>query len=272
MLRNKLMMIGCGNIGGAIINGLVRSQAYRAEDIICCDPNLAKLEAYAQKGLQVSVSAARKISEINTLILAVKPGMVKSVLGEIADDLKRLGRELTIISVAAGVRIATIADLVGGEVKIVRVMPNLPCVIGHGVTAVCGKDSQALETASKIFSTVGSSVVVNTEEELDAVTGLSGSGPGFVFEIIDAFIKGGIRVGLSPDVSSKLAVEMLAGAGAMIKESGELPCVLRDRVATPGGTTQAGLNAMIKLGVEEAVCAAVEAATKRSKEISQGLA
>ena len=173
------------------------------------------------------------------------------------------------MSIAAGVRLATLADRLGGGLRLVRVMPNTPCLVGQGATAyslgglATAKDG---ELVRQLLSAVGIACQVD-EKLLDAVTGLSGSGPAFVYVMIEALSDGGVRMGLPRNIATTLAVQTVSGAAALVAQSGEHPAVLKDRVASPGGTTIAGLQALEEYGLRAALMAAVEAAARRAAEL-----
>lgn len=267
MSDGKLLVIGCGNIGGAIIDGVIKAESYLPENVICCDTDARKLsELERTHGVKIISNATDGVDQVSVVLLAVKPNLVKKVLDGFCEKV-RGRKDLLIVSVAAGVKVETISLMVGSEVAVTRVMPNLPCTIGKGISAIYGIDEKAVLKTEELFEAVGECVIVKSEAELDAVTGLSGSGPGFVFTIIEALAQGGVRMGLSPVVAGKLAAVTVYGAAAMLLQSEEHPAVLRDKVTTPGGTTIAGLQALEDGGLRSALIAAVEAATLRAKEL-----
>jgi pyrroline-5-carboxylate reductase len=203
------------------------------------------------------------------LIFAVKPQQLPSLLSEVHT---LLNTDHLVVSIAAGFRLLQMEQLLGDRGRLVRVMPNTPCLVGAGASAYApgARATRAdADFVNDMLSTVGIAVEV-PEAQLDAVTGLSGSGPAYVFQMIEALSDGGVRVGLSRDTATRLAAQTVLGAARMILETGEHPAALKDAVTSPGGTTIAGLHAMEQAGVRAGLINAVEAATKRSRELSTG--
>jgi len=201
-------------------------------------------------------------------VLAVKPQHMPAVLKEIAKGVE--GRHL-FVSVAAGVPLSAMASALGQNTRIIRVMPNTPCLVGAGATAFARGAKATEEDAAlveRLFSTIGIAMEV-TEPLLDAVTGLSGSGPAYVFQVIEAMSDGGVRSGLPRNVATRLAAQTVLGAAKMVLDTGEHPAALKDGVASPGGTTIAGLHELERGALRGALINAVEAATKRSQELGR---
>ncbi len=252
----------------ALAAGFVRAGLVQAADVIAADPVPAALEAFAKAvpGAKVGASNADVARQATLVVLAVKPQQIPAALGEIKSSLSE--RHL-VVSIAAGVRMQTLAAGLPKGVRLARVMPNTPCLVGQsasgyalGSTAT-PEDAQALQ---RLLEAVGVAYRVD-EKLLDAVTGLSGSGPAFVFVAIEALSDGGVRMGLPRDVALALAAQTVKGAAEMVLSTGQHPAVLKDQVASPGGTTIAGLAAMEQGGVRSGLIAAVEAATRRSVEL-----
>jgi pyrroline-5-carboxylate reductase len=201
------------------------------------------------------------------VILAVKPQVLAQVLGEIGTELHRV----LVISIAAGMTIQSIMQQSGGAQRIIRAMPNMPALVREGITALAWMGSileEDKEIARAVFQAVGR--VVPIEERLmDAVTGLSGSGPAYVFQAIEALADGGVKMGLPRQTAEVLAAQTVLGAAKMVLESGEHPAKLKDRVASPGGTTIAGLHRLEEGRFRATLMGAVEAATKRSQELAR---
>jgi pyrroline-5-carboxylate reductase len=192
-------------------------------------------------------------------------------MAAVAAGLKgKIAAETLVVSIAAGIRLAALEHDFGENLRVVRVMPNTPCLVGQGASAYClgGKaTAEDGELVKELLSAVGLAVPVE-EKLLDAVTGLSGSGPAFVYVIIDALSDGGVRMGLPRAVATALAAQTVLGAAQMVRATGEHPGVLKDRVTSPGGTTIAGLQALEEAGLRGALMSAVEAATRRAAELA----
>ncbi|MEX0716428.1 MAG: pyrroline-5-carboxylate reductase, partial [Planctomycetaceae bacterium] len=206
--------------------------------------------------------------EADVIVLAVKPQHMAEALSQLAGHLHETQ---LVVSIAAGVPIATIAQSLGENVRIVRVMPNTPALVGAGASAFAlggAATADDAELAERLFATVGIAVRV-PEDLLDAVTGLSGSGPAYVYQAIEALSDGGVRVGLPRDVATKLAAQTVLGAARMVLDTGEHPAALKDAVTSPGGTTIAGLHALEQGGLRKCLIDAVVAATARSRELGQ---
>jgi pyrroline-5-carboxylate reductase len=202
----------------------------------------------------------------DVLFIAVKPQSVGALLADVAAEISE---KHLVVSIAAGVRISTIETALQSKRRIVRVMPNTPCLVGaaaSGIAEGSGASADDLQTVLKLFESVGVARVV-PEELLDAVTGLSGSGPAFVFAMIEAMSDGGVRAGLPRETATALAAQTVMGAGKMVLETGDHPAVLKDAVASPAGTTIAGLSVLERAGVRGAFIDAVFAAAQRSKEL-----
>ncbi len=265
-MRDRIGFIGVGAMGGALIKGLLES-GVRPSEIVVHDAVEARLLELAG-GIE-SARDNRGIAEAARVIfLAVKPQDMGSVLEELEPAV---GEEHLIVSVAAGVTIEQIESGLGGRPGVIRVMPNTPCLVGEGAMAVSeGKSvSEAdLELVTGWLKGLGVVRVV-PEKLLDAVTGLSGSGPAYVCLLIEALADGGVLAGLPRDLAGVLAVQTVLGTAEMVRGSGEHPAVLREKVTSPGGTTAAGLFELEEGGVRAAVVKAVRAASDRSKELGK---
>ncbi|MDP2907077.1 MAG: pyrroline-5-carboxylate reductase [Nanoarchaeota archaeon] len=270
MLKNRQVgLVGTGNMGEALIKGLLHGHVCKPEQIFCSDTRPERLkvvrETYGVKGTSHNIEVV-KHSEI--LILAVKPQIMKQVVSEVSKylDLSKL-----IISIAAGVPLDAIESCVNKELKLIRVMPNICVSVREGVSAIAGGKhihKEDLMTAKTIFDSVGKSLFVE-ETLLDAVTGLSGSGPAYIFLIIDALADAGVKVGLSRDDTLILASQTVLGAAKMLIETGEHPGKLKDLVTSPGGTAIAGLHTLEEGGLRTTLINAVEVATQRSKVLGE---
>jgi pyrroline-5-carboxylate reductase len=266
----RVGFVGGGNMGEALIKGLVRADVVAPKSISAADvrpERLAELER--QYGVRVGQDNRALVREADVIILAVKPQIMNAVVTEIAGAVTR---EKLLISIAAGVSTARIRTALGRDARLIRVMPNTPALVLEGVTAVGrapGLEPGDLDVAREIFGAVGR-VVVLDEELMDAVTGLSGSGPGYVAIIVDALADGGVRMGLDRATALTLATETVAGAARLLAETGMHPGALKDMVSSPGGTTIAGIAALEEGGIRSALIQAVEWATHRSRELGRG--
>lgn len=262
----KVGIIGCGNIGGAVLKGLLDRGVASAGSIVLNDKDRDRATALAmQYGCrQEELASLMKSSE--HLIIAVKPQDSENLLKEMSGYVT----SQTIVSVMAGVKISTITELLGKDLPIARAMPNMAAVIGESVTAVSFSDKvERKEEVKKIFSAIGRVVEVD-EASLDAVTALSGSGPAYLFYLVDAMISAGEKTGLKADVAKELAVQTVFGAAALLRKEGSSPGDLIKAVASKGGTTEAALSIFEKKGLKEIIEAAVSRARERSKELSGG--
>jgi pyrroline-5-carboxylate reductase len=242
----------------------------RPEHTRASDPSSAAREAFTRETGCPATSDNRAVAqEADLLLLAVKPQMMSALLAEIADLV--IQRKPLIVSIAAGITLGQMHSILGSEARLVRVMPNTPCLVGASATGFtpgprATPDDVAL--VQTLFNDVGKAFVM-PESLLDAVTGLSGSGPAFVYLMIEALADGGVRVGLPRDVALSLAAQTVMGAAKMVLETHKHPGTLKDEVASPGGTTIAGLHALERNGVRGAFMDAVEAATQRASELGK---
>lgn len=265
----KLLFIGAGNMAEALVSGILKAKLAPPSHIAATDISKSRLEHF-QQCFQIRVGSdnAGEILQADVVILCVKPQIMDSVLSEIKGKLQK---HQLLISVAAGYPLSRVQHYIGDQIPLVRAMPNTPAVIQEGVTALAGGPgltTHHLQLAQAIFDSVGKTVLVE-ESLLDAVTGLSGSGPAYVYLIIEALTDGGVRVGLPREVAGILAAQTVAGAARMVLETGEHPALLKDRVTSPGGTTIAGLHQLEAGRLRATLMQAVETATIRSRELGQ---
>jgi pyrroline-5-carboxylate reductase len=258
--------IGAGNMGEALIRGLVGGKVVRPADLWVSDPDAAR-RARLAKGYRVRAAAdnADLARRSDVIVIAVKPQLVGAVLAGIAPAA---GRGKLIVSIAAGVPLAVIEAAV--KARVVRAMPNTPALVGEGATAIAwgrGVTVADKNLVRKLFGAVGTIVEV-AEGLMDAVTGLSGSGPAYVFTVIQGLADGGVQAGLPRVIALQLAAQTVLGAAQMVLATGVHPHQLRDQVASPGGTTIRGIAELEERGVPGALMAAVRAAAARSKELS----
>ena len=262
-----LFFLGAGAMGEALSRGLIAANLYAPQDITLFDVDQQRVQTLAKSlGARAATSARDAAQSADAILVAVKPNHIESALEPLREVLTSAQ---VVMSIAAGVKTSRLEACFSGEVPVVRVMPNAPALVGAAATAVCrGRYANAenLAVARRIFEAVG--VCVEADEKLlDAVTGLSGSGPAYVFVFIEALADGGVRAGLSREVALLLAAQTVMGAARMLLETGEHPGVLKDRVASPGGTTIAGLHELERAGFRGSVMDAVMAAAQRSKEL-----
>jgi pyrroline-5-carboxylate reductase len=270
MLANNIGFIGAGRMATALARGLVSAAIVPAQSILASDPSSASRAAFAQElpGAVLEVDNARVAAGADVLFLAVKPQQMAQALAEVRPAISP---DALVLSIAAGVTLQRLEDGLPPSQRIIRVMPNTPCLIGQGASAFSlGAHATAADaqTAAKLLSAVGAAFEV-PESLLDAVTGLSGSGPAFVYSMIEALADGGTGAGLPPELAAELAARTVAGAAQMVLQIGETPAELRDRVTSPGGTTQAGLAVLAERGFRETVIEAVAAAARRSAELGR---
>jgi pyrroline-5-carboxylate reductase len=268
-LDKKIAFLGGGNMAEALIKGLIAAGTAKPDQILATDISSARLEHLRKTyGIIIQKSNLDAAREAGIVLLSVKPQVIEKVLGEIAPAVD--GKKL-VISIAAGIAIAKIEKVLKDGSRVVRVMPNTPALVLAGAAALAGgKNATAddLALAQRLFNSVGRSVVVD-EKLMDAVTGLSGSGPAYVFMIIDALSDAGVKAGLPRQLALELAAQTVYGAAKMVLETKEHPAKLRDMVTSPGGTTIEGLHALEKGKLRATIMNAVEAATARSKELGR---
>jgi pyrroline-5-carboxylate reductase len=269
MLEQTITFLGAGNMAEALIKGLLRAGTARPESLIATGRRTDRLETlrrtYGVRTTQDNVAAVR---ESDVVVLSVKPQALDKLLLQVAPvvDASKL-----IISVAAGVPIAAMERRLGGGARIIRTMPNTPSLVGSGACALSPGEhaSEAdLSVATRIFQSVGTTTVVD-ENLLDAVTGLSGSGPAYIFLIIEALSDAGVKVGLPRYTALKLAAQTVLGSAQLLIETNAHPGQLKDQVTSPGGTAIAGLHTLEAGGLRTTLINAVEAATRRARELGE---
>jgi pyrroline-5-carboxylate reductase len=269
MLTQTIGFIGAGQMARALARGFVSAGLVTGERIVAFDPVTDALDSFAAevKGVVRAKSNNDVLERSQVVFLAVKPQSMPSVMRELAG---KFSADKLVVSIAAGVTLAKLADGLKTE-RIIRVMPNTPALVGHGASAYslgAGATKDDGQLASQLLGAVGIAFVVD-EKLLDAVTGLSGSGPAFVYVMIEALSDGGVRMGLPREIAAALAAQTVLGSAQMVLTTGEHPAALKDKVASPGGTTIAGLAALESHGLRAALIAAVEAATRRSQELGK---
>jgi len=268
-LGKTIAFLGAGNMAEALVKGLLRANVAEPREIICSDRSEERGPVLTQRyGVRFTRSNKEATAGADIVVLSVKPQVMNKLLDEISPVLtdKKL-----VISIAAGVPIAAIERKVGHGVRIIRTMPNTPALVGAGATALSAGEHATeddLHQARALFDAIGKSVVVD-EVLLDAVTGLSGSGPAYIFLIIEALSDAGVKVGLARTTAQELAAQTVLGSAKLLIETGEHPGRLKDQVTSPGGTAIAGLHTLEAGGLRTTLMDAVEAATIRSKELGK---
>jgi pyrroline-5-carboxylate reductase len=261
--------LGAGQMATALARGWLAAGLLTREQALASDPSPQARAAFqAATGINAVPDNRQVVNRCAVLLLAVKPQHVPEVLTEIRP---LVGAHHCLVSIAAGVTLQQLAQGLGGACRLVRVMPNTPCLVGASASAFAPGPSATAEDVrlvERLLSAVGRAVQL-PEKLLDAVTGLSGSGPAFVYLVIEALSDGGVRMGLPREVATMLAAQTVLGAARMVLETGEHPAVLKDKVASPAGTTIAGLHALERGGVRAAFLDAVVAATRRASELGR---
>jgi pyrroline-5-carboxylate reductase len=252
----------------AILQSLLDGGLVAPEQVTVSEPVEARREALAKLGVRALTTNREAAAGADVVVLAVKPYVAPTVLTEVG---RTLSPSQLVLSIAAGITLAQIETLLRQGVPVIRVMPNTPVQVRAGAAALCRGSHATDEHAAlvrQVFEAGGRCVEV-TEAQIDAVTGLSGSGPAYVCLMVEALADGAVRMGLPRDVALTLAAQTVMGSAKLILETGEHPAVLKDRVATPGGTTIAGLAALEEAGVRSGLIKAVEAATRRGAELGK---
>jgi len=264
----KLTFIGAGNMAEALVAGIVGKQVSPAEDLCVTDISEERLQHLSGKyGVGTSLDNPAAVAGADVVVLSVKPQIFPAVWPEIAGALKS---DALVISIMAGIPSQKIAG--GDPIRVVRVMPNTPSLVGEGAAGIAAGEfatATDLQIAEKLMGAVGVTVIVK-ETEIDAVTALSGSGPAYVFYLLEGMLAAADQMGLEKGISRELALATVIGAAKLMKETGEDADVLRKKVTSKGGTTEAALNTMEERGVKDSVVAALLAAQARSRELANG--
>jgi len=265
----KIGFLGAGKMATALARGFVRAELVVPRELTASDPFAAARQHFtAEVGAKTFATNLEVAKAAKVLMLATKPDQAAAALAEISGAF---GKNHLLISIAAGVTLARLEAALPAGARVIRVMPNTPALVGAGASAFAlGKNASAAdgELAQKLLSAVGVALPVK-ESLLDAVTGLSGSGPAYVYQFIEALSDGGVAAGLPRDVALKLAAQTVLGAAKMVLETGQHPGVLKDQVTSPGGTTIEGVHELEKGRLRGTVMSAVRAATEKSKKLGQ---
>ncbi len=276
MLDKGIGLVGAGKMGTALLRGILKARLVKPKHVFICDLNKKRCSDLAKElGVNVAKNNKELATNVSLIILAVKPSGVPGVLGEMHDEI---GPEThLVVSIAAGITTATLESGLKDGCRVVRAMPNAACLVGEAATCyVAGKNAtdNDLETAGKLLGSAGKAFHLD-EKYLDAVTGLSGSGPAYAAMIIEALADGGVKMGLPRDTAVKLAAQTLLGTAKMVldldedEKDGYSTAQIKEIVSSPGGTTIEGLSALEKGGLRESLIQAVEAATRKSRALGE---
>lgn len=268
MINKKMVLIGGGNMGTALLRGILKAGLTARENMTVVDVQKSKLEALNKDyGVPVTTQSSDAVKGADVVILAVKPGILHDAIDGFRDVVTP---EQLFISIIAGVESTHIRDRIGKGNPVIRAMPNIAATVEASASAIAGcppTSEDQLRFAEEIFGAVGEVVRVD-EEHLDAVTGLSGSGPAYIYMVIEALCDGGVKMGLARDVAMKLAIQTVFGASKLVKDTGQHPTTLKDQVTTPGGTTIAAVHELEERGLRATLISAVATATERSKALN----
>ncbi len=268
----KIVVIGAGNIGGALIGGMLSGEVADREHLIATDPSEARAVEIKEKwGIEVITTGNRgAVRAAEVVILAVKPTTLPFVLEDVKDILRE---DQILISVAAAFPITLIEKIINRKMPVFRAMPNIPVVVHEGATGLAVNSvatEEQVKFVESIFRSVG--VVCTVEEDLmHAVTAMSGSGPAYIYMVIEALIAGGLKMGLSHQVSTRLAEQTVLGSAKLVRETMLHPAILKDRVTTPGGVTISAIHELEKHGLRAMLISAIETATKKSRQLTDSL-
>ncbi len=264
----RIAVLGAGKMGGILLQAFVRTGLFTAKQIAATVAHPPRAEALSsQLHLAVSTDNRKAVKGADIVLLAVKPTQVVQLVREVSASIKP---GALVLSIAASVKTGAIEEALGNSPAVIRAMPNTPAMLGAGITALCrGRfvTDEQLALAQKIFLTVGRTVVVD-ERHMDAVTGLSGSGPAFLYIILESLAEAGVNVGLPREIATQLAAQTAYGAARMVLETGSHPALLKDEVTTPAGCTVDGILELEEGGLRVTLIKAVKRATERARELA----
>jgi pyrroline-5-carboxylate reductase len=266
--NRKLAVIGAGNMGSAFVKGIVKGGFVPAGQITATSLEPERLEALATLGARTASENRSAVQSADVVLLCVKPQALRAVASECQGVL---GADTLLISILAGVTTQRLNQLFGEDLPVVRAMPNIPAQVDEAATAICAgahADEVALSLAEAVFGAVGTVARV-PEQLMDAVTGLSGSGPAYIYMVIEALTDGGVQMGLPRSAALELATQTVLGSAKLVKETGLHPAILRDQVTTPGGTTIHAIHELEARGLRAMLSAAVVTATERSRQLNE---
>lgn len=273
----RIAIIGGGNIGEALTSGLVSDETgaaaeISAQDVTVVDPHASRLDyLHDTYGVSTTDDAVEAVAEADFVVIAVKPYVVSAVLNQISSTLDANDTDTVVVSVAAGVTLASMEEALAAGVPVVRVMPNTPMLVGKGMSAVAGgrfARADQVESVRALLEAVGTAVTV-AEKDMDAVTAVSGSGPAYIFLVAEAMTEAGVQLGLNRQVAAQLAAATIDGAAAMLVDGDRSAPELRGNVTSPGGTTAAAVRELEENGLRKAFYRAMEACARRSAELGR---
>ncbi len=268
-MSKLLGFIGCGNMTQAMVGGIVNSQVFSPENIIVADLCEKKLKEVSEKyGIKTGTDNNEIAKSVDILVLAIKPDLYSLVIEEIKDKVKK---DVIIVSIAAGKNIIGIETMFSKKIKLVRVMPNTPALVGEGMSAVCSNElvtKEELYEVINIFESFGKTEIVS-EKLMDVVTSVSGSAPAYIYMFIEAMADAAVLDGMPRDKAYKFAAQTVLGSAKMVIETGMHPGELKDMVCSPGGTTIEAVAVLEKKGLRDAVISAMRECTKKSAELSK---
>lgn len=271
LLENKkVAILGTGKMGSILLDAFLRSKVLKPDQISVTVAHADRAAALAKQfGVSAAIDNRASVNDADVVLIGVKPPGVPDLLTEISPALKP---GALVVSFAASVSTAAMEAAIGGKPAVIRAMPNTPSLLGAGITALCRGpyvSDSSMELAAELFATVGRTVVVD-EKHMDAVTGLSASGPAFIFIILESLAEAGVKVGLPRDIATLLAAQTVYGSAKMVLETGMHPALLKDAVTTPAGCTIDGILELEEGGLRVTLIKAVMRATQRAKELAQG--
>ena len=267
---SRIAVLGAGKMGGILVKALIDKHRIPADRVRATVAHEGRAHELSHKlGINVSTDNASAVDIADIIFVCVKPQVVQELMEQISD---KISADQLVISVAASVHTSQIESALGGGVPVIRAMPNTPCVLGQGMTALCkGKyvKPEHVEVATSLFNAVGRTVVVD-EKHMDAVTGLSASGPAYIYIILESLAEAGVKVGLPRDIATLLAAQTTLGAATVVLETGDHPALLKDAVTTPAGCTIDGIMELEEGKLRVTLIKAVVKAAQRAKELAQG--
>lgn len=270
-LEKNVAFLGAGNMAGALIRGLLAAGVLAPEQVLCTDVRKPRLEELRAKyGVRVVASNEEACRQADVVVLSTKPQVFDRLLPEVRNGVRP---DALVVSIAAGIPISAIESHLPAHTRVVRTMPNTPAIVDAGATAIAAgthATEEDVKLACALFDSVGVTVVLD-EYLIDAVTGLSGSGPAYIFLIIEALSDAGVKVGLHRDSAQLLAAQTVLGSAKLLLETGEHPGRLKDMVTSPGGTAIAGLHTLEQGGLRTTLINAVETATARAKQLGEDM-